>query len=154
MVALPTAVAGTAWVGNFGDANTTLIPGDDMRAMEDLRAQSDARDVVWQYPENPFLAYPSGRDAWAAIVAGRTVINSQRATDYAAAEPMIALSERFFAGDNVPVPAQVDWVYLSRALHPASYNALLARMQKDTGWLQASCYADACLFSRVRSARP
>lgn len=154
VVALPTAVAGTAWIANFGDAETTLIPGDDMRAMADLRARSDARAVVWQYPENPFLAYPSGRDAWAVIVAGRTVINSQRATDYAAAEPMIALSKRFFAGDDVAVPAQADWVYLSRALHPASYYALVVRMRADPAFAQSSCYADACLFSRVRKARP
>lgn len=154
IVALPTAIAGTAWIANLDDRYTTLIPDDDMRAMADLREQSDPLDRVWQYPETPFLAYPSGRDAWAAIVAGRIVINSQRATDYAAAEPLIALSERFFAGETVVIPSQADWVYLSRALHPASYEALVLRMRGDTAWAQRSCYADACLFSRLRSSRP
>lgn len=152
-LSLPAAVIRTQWYGNLGDSQTTRIPADDLRALAALRADSRPRDKVWQYPEPPYFSVPSGADSWAAIFAGRTVANSLRATEFGAAEPYITLSTAFFAGDPVIVPAEMDWVYLSRALHPASYDALLARMTRDQAWQRRACYPGACVFSR-RSANP
>jgi len=153
IVALPCAYIRTAWIARFGDLYTTEIPADDMRAMARLRVLSGPREVVWQYPEPPVLAEPSGGDAWAAVMAGRTVDNSQRATDFAAVKPTIDASTRFFAGEPEPIPAHVGWVYLSRVLHPQTYDALLRRMREDGAWRERACYPDACLFERRDAAK-
>lgn len=152
--ALPSTVAFLAWLGNFGDVYTTDVPGPDRRILASLRERSDSGALVWQYPEKPVLGQPAGADNWTAIFAGRTVPNSERATDYAAAEPMIALSTAWFAGENVAIPGEVDWVYLSRALHPESYDALAARMARDPTFAKAECYEGACLFERRANSKP
>lgn len=153
-VGLPAHYTRLVWTGNFGDVHTTSIALDDRVTLAALRKLSKPKEIVWQYPEKPALGAPKGGDAWTAIFAGRTVLNSERATDYAAARPFIELSERFFAGGAVEPPERVDWVYLSRALHPATYDTLVLRMRKDAGWRQRACYADACLFSRAPKTKP
>jgi hypothetical protein len=153
-LALPSLYARMAWFGNIGDSYTTHIPTDDRRVLRVLREESGPRDTVWQYPEKPLVGTPPGGDSWSAILAGRAVPNSERATDYPAALPYIRLSERWFGGEVVPIPAGMDWVYLSRALHPASYDRLAERMKRDPAWTLRRCYPDACVFSRRHSTRP
>lgn len=154
LAAVPSTVAFMAWLGNFGDAFTTDIPRADRRALAELRAASDPADLVWQYPEKPVLGRPSGSDNWSAIFAGRTVPNSERATDYDAAAPSIELSQRWFAGEDVPIPATIDWVYLSRALHPESFDTLVPKMEGNPDFARRACYEDACLFERRATSRP
>jgi hypothetical protein len=150
LVSLPCVYVRTVWMTRFDDDYTTLIPADDRRVLAYLRANSGARDTVWQYPEPPILSETRGHDAWAPVMAGRTVLNSQRATDYAQIRPFVEASERFFAGRPAEIPSAADWVYLSRILHPDSYEVLATRMKADPAWRQRACYADACLFDRAR----
>ena len=149
VLAMPSLVLATTWFGLPNDRNATEIPGDDLRVLEELRERSASHDVVWQYPEKPFLSVPSGRDSWSVVIAGRTNVAHERATDYAAAYPDIQRAYRYFAGEEVPIPVAVDWIYLSRTLHPQSYDALLARLERpESGWVERACYPDACIFER------
>ncbi len=154
VVALPSAILRTAWHGRIGDSFTTVISADDRRVLAHMREQTDSRAIVLQYPEAPILADEPGDDAWAAIIGQRAITGNLRATDYPAAEPRIASAERFFAGEPEPIPSQVDLVYLSRALHPQSFEELLARMNAEAGFTRTSCYSDACLFERVENNAP
>lgn len=154
VIALPSIVIRTAWHGNLRDSFTTVIPQHDRKVLAHLAAFSQPREQVWQYPEAPFLAEPPGRDAWVVTQAGRTVTGSQRATDYASAVPRIEAASQFYSGTRgASIPHTVNWVYLSRALHPRSYDQLVARMKVESGWTPASCYADACLFGRIPAGR-
>ena len=153
-VALPSLVVRMAWIGNFGDEYTTIIPLDDRRVLAELRSRSEPDDIVWQYPEKPLVGDPAGGDAWAVVFAGRTVANSERATDYSLALPEIDKTKRFFAGENIEVPALIRWIYLSRTLHPQSYDSIRDRLKSDRVWRGVVCYADACLFQRRRSDKP
>ncbi|WP_257596906.1 hypothetical protein [Parerythrobacter lacustris] len=149
LVALPSIVIRTAWHGNLRDSFTTVIPRQDRLVLAHLAAHSQPRDQAWQYPEAPFLAEPPGRDAWVVTQAGRTVTGSQRATDYVSALPRIDAATRFYAGArDADIPPAVNWVFLSRTLHAQTYDRLVSRMRAKTGWVTASCYADACLFER------
>jgi multisubunit Na+/H+ antiporter MnhB subunit len=149
LAALPSIVIRTAWHGNLRDSFTTVIPQQDRMVLAHLAAHSQPRDQAWQYPETPFLAEPSGRDAWVVTQAGRTVTGSQRATDFASAVPRIEAAARFYAGaEDADIPRAVSWVYLTRALHAQTYDQLVARMRAEDGWTRVSCYADACLFER------
>lgn len=154
LVALPSIVIRTAWHGNMRDSFTTVIPQHDRLVLAHLATHSQPRDQAWQYPEAPFLADPPGRDAWVVTQAGRTATGSQRATDYASAVPRIEAATRFYDGmPDTLIPNTVSWVYLSRALHAQSYDRLVSRMRTETGWVQAACYADACLFERASAER-
>jgi hypothetical protein len=154
LVAAPSIYALARWEVNFGDSYTTRVPAQDRAVLARLRANSSAAALVWQYPEKPLVGEPSGDDNWSAILAGRTVPNSERATDYARAAPVIARATRWFAGEPAAIPAAIDWVYLSRALHPDSYDALVRRMAGEPGFVRHVCYADACLFRRTRANSP
>jgi len=151
VLSTPTIYATARWQGNFGDSFTTTIPQQDRKILSSLRGLSASDAIIWQYPEKPFLGRPSGRDNWSAIFAGRTVPNSERATDYGQSRPGIERSERWFAEEVVALPKIVDWVYLSRALHPESYDSLVARMDGDAAFDRRECYVDACLFQRRES---
>lgn len=151
--ALPGALLLVLWHAQPGGMFTTAIPAQDRQAMAWLRGHSAPQDRVWQFPEKPFLAEESGADNWSVILAGRTTLASERATDYPAAWPLIAQAERYFRLEAAAIPATARWVYLSRALHPGSYDALVARLGADSGWARRACYADACLFERL-SPRP
>lgn len=149
LIAIPCAYVRMSWLHNRDDRYTTYVSPDDRSILTSLRRSSDPADSVWQYPEPPVLAADHGHDAWAATLAGRTVPNSLRATDFEKAKPFIQLSTRYFAGEEVMIPSTVDWVYLSRALHPASYDELVDRLRSDPEWQQRECLQGACLFSRA-----
>lgn len=149
LVALPSAVLRTSWHGRIGDDFTTEISSDDMAVLSTMREETDPRAIVLQYPEPPVLALERGGDAWAAILGQRAVTGNLRATDYQAAEPRIASAERFFAGRAEPIASEVDLVYLSRSLHPGSYELLRERMSADPYFTTVSCLSDACLFQRL-----
>lgn len=148
LAALPGAVFRTVWHFQISDKFTTTIPADDLAVLASLRQSSDPRAQVWQYPEPPFLANPSGDDVWAVTIAGRTVPGSLRATDYGLAAPLIKGAQDYFSRTSNFIPAAVDWVYLSRVLHPTSYDELNERLDADPLWDRVSCYADACLYHR------
>ncbi|MDJ0643552.1 MAG: hypothetical protein QNJ15_12095 [Erythrobacter sp.] len=151
-IALPSAGFRTAWHGRMGDAYTTEIPRDDRAVLKAMRERTDRQAIVLQYPEPPVLAPGGGEDAWAAILGQRAVTANLRATDYSDAKPRIEAAERFFTGEDEPIAPAVDLVYLSRALHPDSFDALMERMRSDAGFEATACYADACLFQRRESS--
>lgn len=148
-LAIPGLWLTTTWISLQQDRNATVLSRDDRQALAALQRRSALRDVVWQYPEKPYLSDLQGRDSWSVVFAGRTNVATERATDYAAAYPDIERAYRYFAGEDVPVPPSVDWIYLSRALHPKSYDALAARLERQgSGWVKRDCYPDACIFER------
>ncbi len=149
-LALPSAIIRTWWHGRIGDNFTTTVPRDDRLLLAYMARETDRQAIVFQYPEPPILAPERGDDSWSAILGGRAVTGSLRATDYPLAAPRIAIAEEFFAGGNVAIPEEASLVYLSRALHSASYDALLEKMRLAKNWREAACYTDACLFERVR----
>ena len=151
LIALPCAYIRTAWMTNFSDEHTTFVPLDDRRALEALRERSEPADLVWQYPEPPLFSRQRGGDNWSVVLAGRAVPNSERATDYAAAAPAIEASEKWFAGEDVLLPDAIDWVYLSRVLHPETYDDLVLLMRQDRGFREGACYPNACIFGRSSS---
>lgn len=147
LLALPSAILRVQWHGTKGPEFFTHVPADDIRTLDYLAQHSTADSIIWQFPEAPELADGSD-DTWVPILAGRMIAASLRATDYPKTAPRLAAMERFFNGSNEPIDARVSWVYLSRQLHPASYEMLVARMSNDTGWKKAYCLRDACLFKR------
>ena len=153
-LSLPSTVLRTAWHGIALDHFTTIIPADDRAVLEELRRHSDPQAIVWQYPEKPYLSDVPGDDSWSAILAGRTNVTSERATDYGAAHADLLLAYDYFDGKDVAVPAAADWVYLSRKLHPESYDALRLKLDADPLWRERACYPDACAFSRADSSAP
>ena len=148
-MALPCVYVRTVWMTDFSDHHTTLIGADDRLALQTLRERSDVRDQVWQYPEAPRFSRERGGDNWSVIMAGRTVPNSERATDYGSAAIAIEQTKRFFGGEDVEIPRVIDWVYVSRALEPGGYEVTVARLKTDAEWDEAVCYPDACLFERA-----
>ncbi len=152
MVAAPGIYLRMVWMTDLTDDWTTRIPADDREALADLRRLSGPGDLVWQFPEPPILARDRGHDSWTATIAGRAVLNSERATDFNLAAPYIDQSKRFFDGEDVPVPDQITWIYLSRILAPDGYEVTKKRLVGDTRWRTATCYADACLFQRRDSS--
>ncbi len=151
ILAMPSATLRSVWHGNQTDRYTTVIPAADRQVLSKLRERSSRLDRVWQYPEKPYMSDFKSRDSWSVVLAGRTNVGTERATDYAAAYPDIQRAYRYFSGEDVPVPTSVDWIYLSRALHPESFDALRDRLGADIEWTQRDCYPDACIFSRRAS---
>ena len=74
LAALPAAIVRTVWLADFGGRAETEVPPDDLRVLAHLREKSEPSAIVWQYPEPPHPANPSGEDAWVPIFAGRTVL--------------------------------------------------------------------------------
>jgi len=90
-----------------------------------------------------------GRDQWVAILAGRIVPASTRATDWGASAEGWERAQRFYADmpGSQPDP-RAGYVYLSRALHPASFDALARRLDEDPGWKRLESRPDAILYAR------
>lgn len=152
VIGLPGAAFRQMWHGQLGDPFTTVIPADDLAVLASLRASSRPEIIVWQFPEEGFLAEPPGRDLWAPVFAGRAVVTSARATDQRAVAGDLALAKRFFLNQQVPIPARADAVYLSQALHPESYAALMSTMKADPLWVEVHCRSSACVFFRREGA--
>ncbi|MEM6827209.1 MAG: hypothetical protein AAF553_04635 [Pseudomonadota bacterium] len=149
VIAVPCAYVRTVWMTDFTDEHTTLVPPDDRRVLTVLRERSEPTDQVWQHPEPPLFSRERGGDNWSVILAGRTVPNSERATDFSRAAVAIEETRRFFSGEDVEIPVQIDWVYVSRALEPGGYEVTVARLKTDAEWDETVCYPDACLFERA-----
>jgi len=150
-VALPSAALRTAWHGRTGDHFTTAISHDDRIMLDTLRTHTDARAIVLQYPEAPVLAPKRGDDAWAAILGQRAVTANLRATDYPAAVPRLAAAASFFAGKTEAIADEIDVIYLSRALHPDTFDTLVLQVDANPEFTRVACEPDACLFQRHES---
>ena len=148
-IALPSAALRTVWHGRIGDHFTTTIPQDDRIVLNALRTRTDARAIVLQYPEAPVLAPKRGDDAWAAILGQRAVTANLRATNYPAAVPRIAAATSFFAGEAKAIGAEVDVIYLSRVLHPDTFDTLMKQIDAHPDFKRLECRPDACLFERL-----
>lgn len=148
----PAVALNLASFGLSGPKWQVAIPADDMRAMEFLAEHAPADAVILQSPELNFVQF-KGPDTWVPIFAGRTIPASYRSTNWAISGPVVERMERFYDGDPAARPdADIDWIYLSRALHPESYEILESRLQTDAGWRKRLALDGASLFDRVRPA--
>lgn len=147
-LALPSAYMRIMWHGLDGPIRHTAIPADDMRVLQHLGTASPPNAIVWQYPEPPELA-GGGDDTWVPIIAGRTIAASLRTTDYTNAVDEIAAMTRFYNDESEDISANVSWIYLSRHLHPKSYDMLEQKLIANPAWQKNYCLKDACLFMRA-----
>ncbi|MCJ1962151.1 hypothetical protein [Novosphingobium mangrovi (ex Hu et al. 2023)] len=123
------------------------VPADDLAVLAAVRKDT-ARDAVFlQYPALPFVSL--GPDVWIPILAGRQVLVSPRATHWARRAPQYDAALRFFDERGALPEGDYDYVYLSRSLHPDSYEEVMARMEREKGWQKGACRANACLWQRV-----
>lgn len=147
---LPTLLVDFAWHINRRGADRQLVPADDLAILETIQTSTPPDAVIEQFPENPVML-GGGRDQWVPILAGRTVPSSTRATDWAAAAKGWAATRRFYANQAGAAPdPRADYVYLSRILHPQSFDALAGRLDADRGWSRIASRPDAALFERKR----
>lgn len=145
---LVTTALDFVWHHRSSAAWRTHVPSDDLRVLTYLNHSSRPEALVLQYPEPPYLA-GGGRDTWVPIFAGRTVLASDRSTNYHAAVPTLDVIRRFYSGEeHATVPPTANWIYLSRALHPGTYDTLQTRLTADPEWRKRLCLPDACLFER------
>jgi hypothetical protein len=148
---LPSPVLDSMWHLRKAGGWPSPIPNEDLTVLNHINKETPKNALVLQYPEPPLLK-GGGRDQWVAIIGGRTVPASLRATDWTVAEPRLEEFEQFFAGKAVPVPQPADYLYLSRTLHPDSYDFLVKRMLAEPAWQKDYCLTDACLFKRISTA--
>ena len=151
LLGVPGVATWIAWHGQSGTSFNTTVPGDDLAVIAALQRGTPKDMVAWQYPENSFYSVPSGRGIWLPVFGARTVLASIRATDFPLAARDIELQRRFFAGETVPIPAEVDAVYLSRTLTPATYDRLVDEMRARSDWYPLACRNNACAFVRRNS---
>ena len=152
LLSLPTVILNFFWLGWSGERWQLAIPRDDMDALVYLDNHALPDALVYQYPE-PVSFLMGGRDTWVPIFAGRAVPASYRSTRWSESAPIVADMERFYAGNADAAPGQtIDWIYLSRTLHPESYDVLMARLSGDTDWTARLILPDASLFSRAELA--
>jgi len=81
-------------------------------------------------------------------VAGRTIITSYRSTHWHDQKREFDQTKAFFDGKGPLPPGQYDYIYLSRALDPKTYDLLLERLAAASGWQRSVCLPNACLFGR------
>jgi hypothetical protein len=124
------------------------IPEQDLKLLDHIAQTVPITARVLQFPEPPLLA-GGGRDQWVAIIAGRIVPASLRATNWHDAAPIWAVTQRFYSGQSATVPNEADYIYFSRVLHPKTYDALVRRMAGERDWMRDYCLPDACLFKRT-----
>ena len=120
LAALPAAIVRTVWLADFGGRAETRVPPDDLRVLAHLREKSEPWAIVWRYPEPPHPANPSGEDQWVPIFRRTHGAELTTRSPITARPPPISrIWERGFAfGEDVPVPAQANWIYYSA--QPAS----------------------------------
>lgn len=139
------------WHGWSAPQWQIVIGDDDMDALDYLAKKSQPTAMVLQFPAPPFVVNQSP-DTWVPIFAGRPVPASYRSTNWPTAEPQVKAAQDFYTMNDKPVPEGVDWIYLSRALHPDSYDSLVKRLSGDTTFSRDYCRDNACLFRRKGAA--
>ena len=153
LLALPSNVFNLIWQGWSDKRWQVIVPSSDIRALHWLRANSEVQAVVLQFPEPNYLM-GGGRDTWVPIFAGRTIYSSYRDTNWVKGSERVEIARRFYEGKLETPPFEVNWVYLSRTLHPATYDQLLVRLRSDVAWRERYCNEQACLFSRATRRAP
>ncbi|MGV8834231.1 MAG: hypothetical protein ACOH2N_19880 [Devosia sp.] len=152
-VALPLLVMGlitplhdTIWHARSTANWIVQVPPDDLAVLERIKAEVPPESQVVQYPELPFVSH--GRDVWTSIIAGRMVYASDRSTQWTAQAGRLQQVVSFFAGQGPLPDGNFGYLYLSRTLHPKTYDQLMVRMGAEPGWTQSLCLPDACLWRR------
>ena len=148
LTGLATPAIDVAWHLRSGHDADARIPADDLAVLQHIAQLTEPDSMVLQYPEPPLLA-GGRRDMWAAVLGGRTVPASLRATDWASAEPVWAQMEAYYTQPDAEVPMGTDYIYLSRELHPQSYDRMRESLMHDPAWRNALCLESACLFARA-----
>jgi hypothetical protein len=133
-----------AWHGVSSARWVVQVPPDDLAVLDALRRQSGTQIIVLQYPELPFVS--AGRGIWAPLFAARMVFASHRSTHWGEQVEKMQQTLLFFEGTGPLPDGQYDVVYLSRTLHPQSYDLLMAKMAGSPGWSKGPCRPDACLW--------
>lgn len=145
-IGLLTPALDAAWHVGSNQGWVIRIPADDRAVLAELRRSSPADAVVLSYPELPFVN--KGADIWAPLLAGRAVPASYRATHFARQAELLDATASWYAGEGPRPEAGYGYVYLSRALHPLSYDRLAAELDADPGWVRDACRPSACLYRR------
>ena len=148
LLAFPSNILNFLWQGWADKRWQVIVPDADMRTLGWLGEHSAVDALVLQFPE-PIYLMDKGRDTWVPIFAGRTIFASYRDTDWSKGQSRVDLAQRFYEGKLTSVPPEIDWVYLSRTLHPATYDALRHRLSQGEAWRRAYCEMDACLFRKA-----
>jgi hypothetical protein len=142
-----TPVIDTMWHVRREGGWPSLVPSQDLRILSIIKTTTPPDARVLQYPEPPLLK-GGGRDQWVPIIAGRIVPASLRATDWRRAEPVLEDIHDFFRGRSDTILDQVDYVYLSRALHETTYDRIFNEMKMNHDWKAVMILRDASLFER------
>lgn len=143
---LATPILDTIWHGASTERWIVRVPADDLAVLDAIRRARPRDAVILQKPEPPYLL--GGRDTWAPIFAGRTIYASYRSTHWRDQKGDFDRAESFFEGQGPLPPGQYDYIYLSRALDPKTYDLLLERVAETPGWQRNVCLPNACLFER------
>jgi hypothetical protein len=123
------------------------IPKDDLAVLDAIKRSTPQDAVILQKPERPYLV--GGRGVWAPVLAGRTIYASHRATHWRDHEAEFNRADAFFKGNGPLPPGRYDYVYLSRALDPKTYDLLLTRLAEAPNWHRNLCLPNACLWERA-----
>ncbi len=143
---LATPILDAIWHGASAERWVVRIPKDDLAVLDAIERSTPRDALILQKPEPPYLL--GGRDTWAPIVAGRTIITSYRSTHWHDQKREFDQTKAFFDGKGPLPPGQYDYIYLSRALDPKTYDLLLERLAAASGWQRSVCLPNACLFGR------
>jgi hypothetical protein len=123
------------------------VPADDLSVLTHLEREAPTDSVVLQFPELPFVS--SGKDVWTPILASRMIFTSPRATRWTDEELQMAQTTAYFSGVGPLPEGDYDFIYLSRALHPRTFEGLVGGMHNTAGWAEKLCLPNACLWSRL-----
>ena len=145
-VGLLTPVHDLVWHHWSGPRWTVRVPPDDMAVLSYLAEEVPVEAIVLQYPELPFVS--GGRDLWAPVLAGRMAYASDRSTQWGSQIGRFQQATDFFSGTGQTPEGSFDHIYLSRTLHPETYDSLMARMSNGADWTRGPCLPDACLWHR------
>jgi hypothetical protein len=111
------------------------IPVQDLEAMEWARKNTPSTAIFQQFPEPGFLA--GGRDVWVPVFAGRPVLASPRGTNTTPGllKQVRSLFEpaEGIDADRFAESLGIEYLYLSRALTPDSYDRNYLRFSSQPG---------------------
>lgn len=145
-IGLATPVLDGFWHVARSDRWALTIPADDLSVLKAIKRQTPQEAIILQYPELPFVS--QGRDVWVAVVGERIVFSSPRSTHWGEQQGRVDAIEAFFRGTGDLPEGDFDYIYLSRALHPTSYDLLKRRLTASGLWKARQCNANACLLER------